>query len=285
MSPVEVEEGERLQQVGDRVAQHLLERCPRDRAPAQAGDDGVAVQLQAREREPDVGRDDAAETDAEALLEDDDAARRVQRGAHRGERERPERLDAEDADRHSLFAQPVDRLLERADHRAESDDDRLRVFAAIAAHQPARGAAEARLELGGDARNVLERGKLLGVREVAHFHERLRPDHRADRDRLVGIEDLARRVRRQERVDLGLLGNVDALVGVREDEAVHAHHHRHRQLLGELERLDVQVERFLVGLGEQLQPAAVALAHRVAVVVPDVDRRADRAVGDRHDDR
>ena len=179
----------------------------------------------------------------------------------------------------------VDGLLERADHRAERDDDRLRVFAAVAAHQPARGAAEARLELGGDARNVLERRQLLGVREVAHFHERLGPDHRADRDRLVRIEDLARRVRRQEGVDLGLRRDVDALVGVGEDEAVHAHHHRHRQLLGELERLDVQVERFLVGLGEQLQPAAVALAHRVAVVVPDVDRRADRAVGDRHHDR
>ena len=43
--------------------------------------------------------------------------------------------------------------------------------------------------------------------------------------------------------------------------------------------------RLLVGLGVELDPARVALRHRVAVVVPDVDRRADRAVGDRHDDR
>ena len=33
-----------------------------------------------------------------------------------------------------------------------------------------------------------------------------------------------------------------------------------RQLLGEAERLDVQVERFLVGLGEELDPAGVAHA-------------------------
>jgi hypothetical protein len=46
---------------------------------------------------------------------------------------------------------------------------------------------------------------------------------------------------------------------VGEDEAVHAHHHRQRELLGELEGLDVQVERLLVGLGEELDPAAVAL--------------------------
>ena len=56
------------------------------------------------------------------------------------------------------------------------------------------------------------------------------------------------------------VGDVDALVGVGEDEAVHADHHRQRELLGEAERLDVQVERLLVGLGEELDPAAVALA-------------------------
>ena len=70
-----------------------------------------------------------------------------------------------------------------------------------------------------------------------------------------------------------------------EDEAVHAHHHRQRQLLGQPERLDVQVERLLVGLGEELDPAGVAHRHAVGVVVPDVDRRADRAVADGHHDR
>ena len=41
---------------------------------------------------------------------------------------------------------------------------------------------------------------------------------------------------------------------------------------------------WLVSAYSWIQPR-VALGHRVAVVVPDVDRRADRAVGDRHHDR
>ena len=68
------------------------------------------------------------------------------------------------------------------------------------------------------------------------------PDHRADRHRVVGVEHLARLERRQEGVDLLLVGHVDPLEGVGEDEAVHAHHHRQRELLGEPEGLDVQVD-------------------------------------------
>jgi hypothetical protein len=90
---------------------------------------------------------------------------------------------------------------------------------------------------------------------------------------------------RQEGVDLLLVGDVDLVVGVGEDEAVHADHHRQRQLLRDPEGLDVHVQRLLVGLGVELDPARVALGHRVRVVVPDVDRGADRPVGDRHHDR
>jgi hypothetical protein len=98
------------------------------------------------------------------------------------------------------------------------------------------------------------------------------------------VEHLARLEGRQVGVDLLLRRDVEALVGVRQDEAVHAHHHRHRQLLGEAEGLDVQVGRLLVGLGVELDPAGVAHRHGVGVVVPDVDRRADGAVADGHDD-
>jgi hypothetical protein len=101
----------------------------------------------------------------------------------------------------------------------------------------------------------------------------------------VGIEHLAWFVRRQESVDLFLRRDVYALVGVRQNEAIHADHHRQADFLSQLEGLDVQIERLLVGFGEELDPAAVALRERVGVVVPDVDRRADGAVGDRHDNR
>ena len=56
-----------------------------------------------------------------------------ERLAHLVERERPERLDPESADADALVAQLVDRLLDRAEHRAERDDDRLRVVGAVRA--------------------------------------------------------------------------------------------------------------------------------------------------------
>jgi hypothetical protein len=146
-------------------------------------------------------------------------------GPEAAERERPDALAA--------IAQVVDDVLDRAEHRAQRDHDRVGVLQAVPAHEPARVAAERGGEVAGDARDRVEREPLLGVHEVAHLHERLRPDHRADRDRLVGIEHLARRERGQEGVHGGLLGQLDALVGVGEDEAVHAHHDRQRDLLGE----------------------------------------------------
>ena len=50
----------------------------------------------------------------------------------------------------------------------------------------------------------------------------------------------------QEAVDLLLPRQCHLLVGVRQDEAVHAHHHRQRQLLGEPVGLDVHIDRLLV---------------------------------------
>jgi hypothetical protein len=72
---------------------------------------------------------------------------------------------------------------------------------------------------------------------------------------------------------------------VGQDEAVLADHDRHAQLLGQAEGLDVQVDRLLVGLGMELDPPGVGHGHAVGVIVPDVDRGADRPVADGHDDR
>ena len=69
-----------------------------------------------------------------------------------------------------------------------------------------------------------------------------------------------------------------------EDETVHTHHNGQGHFLGELVSLDVQVSGLLVGFRVELNPAAVALGHRVCVVVPDVDRGPDRPVRHRHDD-
>jgi hypothetical protein len=74
--------------------------------------------------------------------------------------------------------------------------------AAIGVHQAAGVAAEDLLELGGHLRDALQRLHLLGVGEVAHLHEGLGADHRADATRLVRVEHLARLEGRQEGVDL-----------------------------------------------------------------------------------
>ena len=74
---------------------------------------------------------------------------------------------------------------------------------------PPELAAERARELGGDPRDLVERLHLLGVHEVLHLGERLGPDHRADRHRLVRVEHLPRLERRQERVDLLLRRHVD----------------------------------------------------------------------------
>ena len=56
-------------------------------------------------------------------------SRAAQRRSDLVERPRPEALDAERADAHALLAQLVDDVLDRAQHRAERDDDRLGVVA------------------------------------------------------------------------------------------------------------------------------------------------------------
>ena len=99
---------------------------------------------------PHVRRDDAADADRERLLEHDDALARwpsAARTASSGNgRKRLDRRRAPIA--HALVAQLVDDVLDRAEHRAERDDDRLGVLGAVAR---ARGrpdvAAERRVEL------------------------------------------------------------------------------------------------------------------------------------------
>ena len=149
---------------------------------------------------------------------------------------------------------------------------------------PPEFAPERLAERPADVRNDVEGLHLGHMPEVADLHERLGADHGADRHRRVRVEHLTRFERWEERIDLLLRGEVDLFDRVGEDEAVHAHHHRKREFLGKPERLDVQIERFLIALGVHLDPSGIPLRHGVRVVVPDVDRSADRAVCHRHDD-
>lgn len=205
--------------------------------------------------------------------------------ADRGHRKRPERGDPEHADLHTRCAHFVHRVLDRSQHRAERDHAGLGVVQQVGPDQPTRIAAKHLVELLCQRRNQVKRLHLPGMREVANFGEGLRPDHRTDGDRLRGVQHLAWCAGRQPGVDLLLGRDVDTFVRVRQDETVHADHDRQGQLLGDAKRLDVQVQGLLVGFGKDLDPAGIAHRHAVGVVVPDVDRGADGAVGHGHHDR
>ena len=68
---------------------------------------------------------------------------------------------------HALLAQLVDDVLDRAEHRAERDDDRLGVLACgNGAARPPDAAAERLRELGRELRDEVERLHLLRVHQV-----------------------------------------------------------------------------------------------------------------------
>ena len=65
------------------------------------------------------------------------------------------------------------------------------------------------------------------------------------------------------------------------------HHHGQQDafVLGHLVGDDHEILRLLAVLGEDLNPAAVAVGHDIRVVVPDVNRSGEGAVGHYHHDR
>ena len=75
--------------------------------------------------------------------------------------------------------------------------------------RPPAVAAEVLAEFARQLGNQLERAFLLVMLQIAHLEERLGPHHRADRYRIVDIEDLDRLERRKVGVDLRLARHVD----------------------------------------------------------------------------
>ena len=63
-------------------------------------------------------------------------------------------------------------------------------------------------------------------------------------------ERLLRLERGQEAVHFGLLGYIDAGIGIRDNEAVHAYHHRLARRFGQPKRLHVNIRRLLIVLDE-----------------------------------
>src|ERR1044072_4681128 len=97
----------------------------------------------------------------------------------------PEALDPDDANLHTLLAQLVDDVLDCPEHGAQRDDHGLGVIRTVGPDQPTRVPPECLFEVGGDLWHEVERLHLLRVHEVSDLEERLRADHRPDRDRLA----------------------------------------------------------------------------------------------------
>ena len=181
-------------------------------------------------------------------------------------------------------AQLVDHVLDRAEHRSEGHHHGVGIVDAVAVTRPPepRPNASANSSASSSMRTRACSCRAWAMKRTSS--KASGPTMAPMETGSSGSSTLPRFEGRQVRVDLLLCGQVHAFDGVGEDETVHAHHDRERELLGQTERLDMEVSRLLVGLGEQHDPAGVADGHGIAVVVPDVDRCADGAVGERHHD-
>ncbi len=135
----------------------------------------------------------------------------AQRRAYGLGRERAEAGDAERPGAYPVVAELVERVLDRAEDRAERDDDQLGVLGTVRPHEPAAWPAELALEGGGDVRDQLKGLPHPLGRQVPHLGECLGADHGADRHRVLWVEYLARLVQWEEGVDFLLARDVHGL--------------------------------------------------------------------------
>ena len=120
--------------------------------------------------------------------------------------------------------------------------------------------------------------------EVLYFGKGFRTYHRTNSNRICWVEDDPGSIGRQELFYLLFFRNIYLFHRVGQNKAIHTNHYWNRKFFGNPERLYMQIRGFLVVLSEQLQPPGFALTHGVGVVIPNVDRPADRPVSHRHYD-
>ena len=103
--------------------------------------------------------------------------------------------------------------------------------------------------------------------------------------RVGRVEDGVWFVRREKPVDVLLGGNLDRHDGVGQDVAVVTDHDRGVEGLGDLVGLNDGIDDLLVVAAVDLNPARVALGHRVLLVVEHVPRGGHGAIDAAHDQR
>ena len=68
-----------------------------------------------------------------------------------------------------------------------------------------------------------------------------------------------------------------------EDIAIHADHNRTTEFFRQAKRLNMKIHGFLIIFRKQLNPAGIPHGHAIRMIVPDIDRRAEGAIGNGHD--
>ena len=257
----------------------------RNRATAKAGNHCIHGGARAAERGFHFHAENTAAARGHRAVDHDHAGRAFQRFSHRVIRERTEALQADNTHVEAFIPELIHGILDRADAGTHADHADIRVFGTVRGEETAGAAAENLCKLFLHAGQDFKRRIETVLRKVTDFGKRFRSHHGADRHRILRIEHLTRLIGREELIHLLLGRNIHAFERVRQNETVHADHHGERQLFGDTESLNMEIDRFLIIFSKQLQPAAVALGERVRLIVPDVDRGADRAVRDRHHDR
>ena len=220
-------------------------------------------------------------------VQDRDAARRADGPRELLAQERAEELGPHEADALAARAAVLHHVQRRARHGVAGDEHELGVVGVRGGEAPGgpppEHASRTRRPPPPDLRH-----RLHGVLDVLALALRVaRPRHPAVDPRVVPPDAVRQVERRQEGVDLLLVRQVDVHQRVREHEAVLRHEGRqqHARVLRDAKREQDGVDEVLVRLAVELQHGGVAQRQAVALVDPDVPRRAERAVGGDQDDR
>lgn len=134
---------------------------------------------------------------------------------------------AEDADGKTLVPQLVDNVRSGTEQRSQAQQDHVGVLQPVGRGEAPARAPHDLVEAVAHVLDHAERAELPLRLEELDLRERLRADHGTDGERVLGIQTVQRSEGRHQRVHLLLVGYVDGLHGVGEDEPVHVDHHRY----------------------------------------------------------
>jgi hypothetical protein len=217
-------------------------------------------------------------------IEHQDVGNTRERSAQSRDRKGPEQAHLDKTDGLAGVAHRVDSLARRAAHASHRRDDNAGAFAAIAFDHAIAAPGQVSPLVIGHERDLRDLAHRVLDRLAVPTKHVLRDDV-APRLDLRRVEAMLRRVGRQEGIDHLLRRHEHGLERVGDVERVVVHQHRQQDFLGDPERLDHRVERFLRALGVELDPAGVALREAVRLVRPERPWRGHRPVDVHHHDR